>query len=177
MTLPASYEWLAREPGPRMIVEALKEFGTRERGGDANNPEIIAWAREVGGTVDDVYRADEIPWCGLFMAVVAKRAGKPLPPAPLWALSWAGFGTPVKTPMLGDVLVFTRRKGGHVALYVGEDKKNFHMLGGNQDNAVNIRVRPKASLYVAVRPPYRVQPPNVRRIILRRGGIVSGSEQ
>jgi cell wall-associated NlpC family hydrolase len=34
--------------------------------------------------------------------------------------------------MLGDVLVFRRGGGGHVALYVGEDEEAFHVLGGNQ---------------------------------------------
>ena len=68
--LPARYGWLAREPGPRMIVEALKLFGTMEKPGAANNPTIVAWAKEVGGEVADVYKADSIPWCGLFMAAV-----------------------------------------------------------------------------------------------------------
>src|SRR5690349_6102284 len=85
--LPARYGWLAREPGPKMLIEALKLYGTLESPGSKNNPTIIAWAKEVGGEVADVYAADSIPWCGLFMAVIAKRAGKDLPVHPLWALS------------------------------------------------------------------------------------------
>ncbi|HXF88153.1 MAG TPA: TIGR02594 family protein, partial [Xanthobacteraceae bacterium] len=74
--LPSRYAWLARESGPKMLVEALKLYGTMETPGSANNPTIVAWAWEVGGEVADVFKADGIPWCGLFMAVVAKRAGK-----------------------------------------------------------------------------------------------------
>ena len=36
--------------------------------------------------------------------------------------------------MLGDILTFKRNGGGHVGLYVGEDKDCYHVLGGNQGN-------------------------------------------
>ena len=53
MSLPQSYLWLANEQGPRMIVEALKLFGTIEAPGKKDNPTIIKWAKEVGGKVAD----------------------------------------------------------------------------------------------------------------------------
>jgi uncharacterized protein (TIGR02594 family) len=174
--LPLRYQWLAIEREPRMIVEAVKLFGTLEGPGGANNPVILSWATEVGGDVRDVYKADSIPWCGLFMAVVAKRSDKVLPTHPLWALSWSAFGQPVDVPMLGDVLTFTRNGGGHVALYVGEDEECFHILGGNQSDRVWINRKPKNQLYAARRPAYRVQPPNVRRILLDKVGALSTKE-
>lgn len=174
--LPSRYGWLARESGPKMIVEALKLFGTMEKPGSANNPIIVAWAKEVGGEVADVYKADSIPWCGLFMAVVAKRAGKELPRHPLWALSWSAFGAKTGAPALGDVLVFSRNGGGHVGLYVGEDASAFHVLGGNQSDRVCITRIAKARLYAARRPLYRVQPANVRPIHLEAAGALSLNE-
>lgn len=48
--------------------------------------------------------------------------------------------------MLGDVLVFPRGAGGHVAFYVGEDSRHFHILGGNQDNQVSIILKAKQPL-------------------------------
>ena len=69
MTLPTKYQWLAQEGAPKMLVEALKLYGTIETPGEGNNPTILKWADEIGGTVEDVYRADSIPWCGLFAAV------------------------------------------------------------------------------------------------------------
>lgn len=174
--LPSRYAWLAREPGPKMIVEALKLFGTMEKPGSANNPTIVAWAKEVGGEVADVYKADSIPWCGLFMAVVAKRAGKEPPKHPLWALSWSAFGAKAPAPALGDVLVFTRSGGGHVGLYVGEDASAFHVLGGNQSDRVCIARIAKARLYAARRPLYRVEPANVRPIRLEATGTLSLNE-
>jgi uncharacterized protein (TIGR02594 family) len=174
--LPSRYGWLAREPGPKMIVEALKLYGTLESPGSANNPNIVAWAKEVGGEVADAYKADSIPWCGLFMAVVAKRAGKEIPKHPLWALSWSAFGAKTDAPALGDVLVFARNGGGHVGLYVGEDASAFHVLGGNQSDRVCITRVAKSRLYAARRPLYRVQPANVRPIHLESTGALSLNE-
>ena len=175
MKLPASYAWLGNEPGPKMLIEALRLFGTVEGAGAADNPTILAWAREVG--VGATYSHDAIPWCGLFMAVVAKRAGKEIPATPLWALAWADFGRPVTdTPMLGDVLTFKREGGGHVTMYVGEDAQAFHCLGGNQHDRVCITRIAKSRLYRARRPVYSIQPLNVRRIRLATVGALSRNE-
>ncbi|CAM5400917.1 hypothetical protein AFEL58S_02033 [Afipia felis] len=172
--LPARYAWLEREPGPRMLREALALYGTLEAPGAKDNPAILAWAAEVGLT--RTYSHDSIPWCGLFIAVVAKRAGKPVVDSPLWALSWADFGTPVKAPMLGDILTFKRNGGGHVALYVGEDATAYHCLGGNQSDSVCITRIAKSRLYRARRPIYNVQPANVRRMTLAASGALSTNE-
>jgi uncharacterized protein (TIGR02594 family) len=174
--LPERYGWLAREPGPRMIVEALRLHGTHEVPGAVSNPVIIAWAKEIGERVADVYKADSIPWCGLFMAVVAQRAGKAFPLHPLWALSWSAFGSKTTLPKLGDVLVFVRNGGGHVALYVGEDAEAYHCLGGNQSDAVTIKRIVKSRLYAARRPLYHNQPANVRRIHLASTRALSLNE-
>lgn len=176
------YGWLLKEPGPLMIKKALELYGTKEALGKPNNPVILAWAKEVGGNVADVYKADEIPWCGLFMAVVAKRSGKQVVKDPLWALNWGTFGKHTDVPMLGDVLVFVRKtadgkKAGHVGLYVGEDDKCYHVLGGNQSDSVNITRIEKSRLYAARRPNYNVQPANVRRVKLKATGAVSINEQ
>lgn len=180
--LPAQYEWLRQEPGPKMILEGLKLYGTRETAGDGDNPVILEWAKEVAAVSDahakgvKDYRHDKIPWCGLFVAVVALRAGKDFPDFPLWARNWAGFGARAPVPGLGDVLVFTRGTGGHVALYVGEDDTAFHVLGGNQGDAVSIVRIEKDRLLAARRPLYRVEPPNVRPVRLASSGAVSENE-
>lgn len=182
MPIEKKYEWLSNESGPRMITEALKLYGTIETPGKANNATIIAWAKEVGGKVETVYKADEIPWCGLFIAVVAKRAAKGVVKDPLWALNWGTFGKSVEAPMLGDVLVFVRKTSegktaGHVGLYVGEDSTCYHVLGGNQSDKVCITRIEKKRLYASRRPNYNVQPANVRSIKLSSTGSVSSNEQ
>jgi len=156
-----------------MLVEALGLYGARERAGAGSAPEILAWARETGLPYGD----DGTPWCGLFMAVVARRAGWAAPARPLWARDWLGFGRPAAAAGLGDVLVFARRGGGHVGLYVGEDARAFHVLGGNQGDAVSIARIARARLLGARRPAWRVaEPANVRPVRLSARGALSADE-
>lgn len=181
MAIPTQYEWLTREGGPVMITTALNLFDTLEAPGLPNNPVILNWAAEIGGEVENMYKSDEIPWCGLFMAVVAKRSRKELVKDPLWALNWGNFGKNTDVPMLGDVLVFVRKTtdghtAGHVGLYVGEDEQCFHVLGGNQMDRVCITRLERKRLYTGRRPNYATQPANVRKIILRAGGAISANE-
>ncbi len=182
MALEKEYQWLLGEPGPLMIKNALSLYDTMEAPGSANNPVIIGWAKEIGGNILTVYKADEIPWCGLFIAVVVKRSAKQVVKDPLWALNWGTFGKSVDVAMLGDVMVFIRKtvegkRAGHVALYVGEDDECYHVLGGNQSDKVCISRLEKNRLYAARRPNYNVQPGNVRRILLAETGQVSSNEQ
>jgi uncharacterized protein (TIGR02594 family) len=175
MTLPAQYAWLKKEPGPRILLEALRLHGIKETPGPGNTREIMLWARKVGLT--KIYKADSIAWCGLFMAYVALQSGWEPPLNPLWARNWTGFGRLSRTPMLGDVLVFTRGSGGHVGIYVGEDATAFHVLGGNQSDAVTIARIAKGRLITARRCPWRIsQPRNVRRVQLASTGAISTNE-
>jgi uncharacterized protein (TIGR02594 family) len=174
ITLPAAYRWLLTlTPLPRLIAEALKLYGVTEARGTADNPSIVAWAREAGCPA---YRVDSQPWCGLFMAVIAKRAGKPIPDGPLWALNWQHFGTASPRPSLGDVLVFQRPSGGHVGLYVGEDATAFHVLGGNQGDRVCILRVGRDRLKTVRRPVYASMPATVRPVHLAATGAVSTNE-
>lgn len=181
--LPRQYQFLNNPNMPRMIKEGLKTYGTIEKAGSANNPTILAWARETG--LGRIYTADSIPWCGLWAAVVAQRAGYTVPKDPLWALNWGTFGKHISkgpkpnAPSIGDVLVFTRNGGGHVGLYVGHDATHFHVLGGNQSDAVNIKRIAKSRLYTCRRPDWRVgQPSTVKPVVLSSSGAaVSRNER
>lgn len=174
MKLPLAYQWLSQEEAPRHLLKALELFGVEETVGVKHNPIIMGWAKELG--LGKVYVADEIPWCGLFMAVIISRAKRPVVNEPLAALNWNNFGVKASTPMLGDILTFTRKGGGHVGLYVGEDESAYHVLGGNQGNKVSIVRVAKSRLSEARRPAYNIQPENVRKVILKSNGNLSINE-
>lgn len=170
-----SYDFLKSETSPKLLVEAVKLLGTKEVVGKQHNPVILGWAKELG--LQKVYTADEIPWCGLAIAYAAHKAGLEVVDKPLWALSWAKWGTEVKEPMLGDILTFKRDGGGHVGIYVGEDKDCYHVLGGNQGNAMSVSRIVKSRLYQARRTKWKVaQPANVRKVILSAKGAISQNE-
>jgi uncharacterized protein (TIGR02594 family) len=178
------YEYLKDEGVPSIIREAVPLLGTREQPGTRDNPLILSWARELEVDFEAYakqYTHDSIPWCGLFVGLVCKRANwvEQMPSTFLWAQSWATFGQSAKQPSLGDVMVFVRKGGGHVAIYVGEDNTHWHILGGNQSDQVNISRRPKAQgLWACRRPKWRVsQPQSVRPVYLRASGQISSSEQ
>jgi uncharacterized protein (TIGR02594 family) len=181
MKYPEGYEWLGKVGQlPRIVTEALKLVGVKEFTGEADNPVIIKWAKEVGRELEKVYGRDAIPWCGLFMAVVAKRAGKAVVDGPLWALNWKKFGVAAKSPKepsLGDVLTFKRDGGGHVGIYIAEDHKAYHVLGGNQKDQVCIVPILKDRLHSWRRPVYSVaQPASVKPYIVSRTGELSTNE-
>lgn len=171
--IPQAYQWLNQITPPNTIKEALKLYGVKEKLGPENNPEIMSWVSE---TNINGYNADSIPWCGLFAALIVKRAGWEIVEGPLWARNWANFGQ-ASSPALGDILVFARDGGGHVGFYVAEDKDYYHVIGGNQSDMVNIIRISKSRLIAARRPKWKVaQPPSVKKYIVSATGTVSTNE-
>lgn len=171
------YAWLLKEPNLKMLSQALSFYDLHEIAGDAHNPVIMGWAKELGPYLGAAYKADETPWCGLFMGICALRSGQTPPKICIRAREWGNFGKPKKIPQLSDVLVFTRNGGGHVGLYVAEDQDCFHVLGGNQGDAVSI-VRIGKNRLVAARECVwqGIRPANVRRVLMDITGKISHNE-
>lgn len=188
--IPEAYSWLNEEKGPRMLMQAIGLLGVVEFAGTKDNPVIMAWAEEVG--LERIYTHDAISWCGLGMAVCAKRAGWQYNPNGngLWALNWLEWGhdayhEPISPgPSLGDVGVWKRQGGGHVAQILCEDATHYHVLGFNQSDAVNIMRKPKSRtdkttpFQGARRAPWKLaQPYNVRRIIVKDNGTPISTDE
>lgn len=130
-----------RPQEPAWLVVARRKIGTREAPGPANNPTILGWARRLGTRVLGIlYNADDVPWCGVFVAHCLDEAGIASPMLAVRARSWAAWGANLRPDRLapGAVLVFERQGGGHVGFYVGEDTTSYHVLGGNQGDAVSV---------------------------------------
>lgn len=69
------------------------------------------------------------------------------------AKDWLDWGVKIDKPVSGCVMIFKRRGGHHVGLYVGENAGFYDILGGNQSNRVCVQSYPKA-LAIAFRMPF-----------------------
>lgn len=177
-SLPSKFKYL-NEIGvlPKVVRAALGYYGLKEVIGKANNPIIMQWAKDLG--LEKIYTADSIAWCGLSQSIWVKEAGYTPVKDPLWALNWKNFGTSIakKDAMLGDVLTFKRKGGGHVGLYVGESATTFFVLGGNQSDSVSITEIKKDRLQSVSRCPWSIaQPQSVKKYIISSTGKVSTNE-
>lgn len=129
--------------GAPWIATAEREIGQKEVVGSKANPRIMEyhkaskhWAKDDSGKLD--------AWCGSFVAWVMSQHGYAPPRDAYRALEWAKFGTSLKAPVYGAICVKSRSGGGHVAFAVGQsrDGKDYYVLGGNQNDEVNIKKYP-----------------------------------
>jgi len=129
---------------PRWMQAARAFIGLKEIPGPKHNGTIINWLAKLGAW----WRNDETPWCGVFCAAVMQQVGLPYPVHYYRAKAWAEYGARLQTHLIapGAILIFGRDGGGHVGFYVAEDATHYHVLGGNQGNAVNTTRIAKARL-------------------------------
>ena len=129
---------------PQLINIALSQYGVTEIVGKEHNPIVLNYFKEIGHIW---VTTDETAWCSAFINWVALKA-KVERSNKLTARSWLQVGTEIKEPKLNDVVVFWRSEKsswkGHVGLFISysEDKKYIYVLGGNQNNQVNIKKYP-----------------------------------
>lgn len=127
------------EMNNNLITIALNQYGVQERpGSKEHNPVIVNYFKEIGQTwVKD----DETAWCSAFVNWVAHKCGMERS-GKLDARSWLNVGVNVEKPEIGDVVVFWRDAPtswkGHVAFFINETDTHVYVLGGNQNNMVNI---------------------------------------
>lgn len=129
--------------GNKIVNYALEYYGLREIKGAKHEAKILEMFRVANAAW---IKDDETAWCGAYVGYVFKKMGYDIPKVAVRASEWGNWGTPVKVAELGDILVFTRSGGGHVGMYVGEDDKNYYVLGGNQSDEVNIAKLAKTRL-------------------------------
>ncbi|MBB1499633.1 TIGR02594 family protein [Paracoccus sp. MC1862] len=119
------------------IAEARSALGRHEA---RDRSWLMDWLKRDGRSLGDPARN---AWCGDFVETCIRIAlpDEPLLGAlgsnPYWARNWLLFGQEV-TPTRGAVLVFSRGSGGHVGFAIGQDDTHFHVLGGNQTDAVTV---------------------------------------
>jgi uncharacterized protein (TIGR02594 family) len=179
--LPEKFKFL-EEIGtlPRMISTGIQLLGIREVKGVKDNPIIMDWAKRLG--VNGIYTSDDkMAWCSLAQCYVCKISDKPMPFTGyevLRAKSFLSWGSkvPKGQEMLGDILVISRSGGYHVCMYIGESKKSFFCMGGNQGDSYSI-VEIEKDRVLEARRYYKTSPPaSVRKYILDSTGKFSTNE-
>lgn len=133
-------------PSIAMFLRAMDHYALTEIAGKDNNPQIVQFFEDIG---HDWVQDDETAWCSCFINWLAWKEGIERSNE-LNARSWLTVGTKTDKPKLGDVVVFWRESHdswkGHVGLYVKDTFSLIYVLGGNQDNMVNIKPYPKYQL-------------------------------
>jgi uncharacterized protein (TIGR02594 family) len=124
----------------KVLDISTSEYGIIEYSGKRHNPQVVKYFKETGY---ENIKDDETSWCAAYMNWCAKKAGLDYPNN-LLARSWLEIGEEVKSPQLGDIVVFWRDKKnswtGHVSLFIYKDEKQnkIYCLGGNQNEQVCI---------------------------------------
>jgi len=120
---------------PKWFELAVAEIGTKEAPGYANNPIVQQYYKDAGSG----QLPDSVPWCAAFVGAMLKRAGV-APSGFLAARSYLKWGVPIKTPVKGAIVVFSRGTSwqGHVAFFDSYVRTGtIKVVGGNQSDAVN----------------------------------------
>lgn len=122
---------------PEWLKVAKLDLGIREIAGPASNPEIMRYWSACDYDPPD---GDETAWCSAAANYWMQKAGVPGTRLPN-ARSWERWGSEIKSPKPGCVVVFWRGSPtawtGHVAFYIGPGKPGFiKVIGGNQKNGV-----------------------------------------
>ena len=157
------------------ISEAKSALGRHEA---RDRSWLMDWLKRDGRSLGDPAKN---PWCGDFVETCIRIAlpDEPLLGAlgsnPYWARNWLQFGQEVQ-PIPGAVLIFERGSGGHVGFAIGQDDTHFHVLGGNQSDAVTIARIAKSRL-LGARWPATVPPRAQRRPVMKPGEYLTTTNE
>lgn len=168
---------MATAAEPRWLTHARTLIGTAEIPGARHSATIMGWIKVLGSRVLGInVTSDETAWCGTFIAWIFHLSGIAPAKIAVRAKAWLDWGRVLKDARLGCVMIFDRAGGGHVGLYVGEDRTHYHILGGNQGNRVSI-MRLEKSRMVGMRWPAGESLPLPNRVWLNPNGSASSSNE
>lgn len=144
-------------PMPPWMPVALKEIGVREIVGSQHNTRVLQYH----ATTTLKASQDEVPWCSSFVNWVLARAQMERTDSAA-AKSWLDWGYALDKPIYGAIVVLSRAGGNHVGFFIDVNEKgDWVLLGGNQNNAVNESAYP-ADRVLSVRWPEGFAPRDFR---------------
>ena len=155
------------DPVPDWLATMRGLDGTKWAQGDGPNQTIKSWLSFIGTTYPNMAAycnaaasEEYFSWCGLTVGYcMAKSKIAPVFGATdvaqfLFATAWLGWGTPVTTPQLGDVLIFNFGGGDHHVTLFEKDNGDgtYSCHGGNQSHEVMLTNFRKSNLMGIRRP-------------------------
>src|SRR5207237_496323 len=115
---------------------AEREMSVHELPGAAQNARILLYHRSTRLGA----RSDEVPWCSSFVNWCLRRTAVRGTDSAV-ARSWLGWGEELCEPKVGSIVVLQGEHAfeGHVGFYLETRGSEVVVLGGNQDNEVNVK--------------------------------------
>jgi uncharacterized protein (TIGR02594 family) len=146
---PVVDEGLLQGADPPWLEIALGELGVKAFPGTMNaNPRILAYLQSTTLPAP-LAQIDETFWCSAFVNWCVEQAGHEGTDSAM-ARSWSTWGSGIDQPSRGCIVVFERSEGGpnagHVGFFMGSAGDSLSVLGGNQNDAVNIGHQPRERL-------------------------------
>ncbi len=132
-----------------VLLQAASQIGVTEVKGEKSNPQIMEYHKY--STIKNMFGfADSVPWCASFVCWALEKVGMGSTNKQL-ARSFEKWGVSVKAaPLPGDIVTFWRtspKSGyGHVGFFVKKTTKGIYVLGGNQNDSVNVALFSTAKL-------------------------------
>lgn len=139
------WEWLSNlfSPGQAKVIPfplqddsytapwmeiANKELGVQETPGFKNNLRILQYHKVTTLKATE----DSVPWCAAAACWCLEQAGYEHTKSAR-ARDFLSYGEKLNKPIYGSIVVFDRGNGlGHVGFFVGWDRDQLRILGGNQ---------------------------------------------
>jgi uncharacterized protein (TIGR02594 family) len=120
---------------PEWIKIAYKERGQTEIPGPQENPRIVEYFATIGEKAN--YRDDVDDWASAFVEWSFNKAGidGPKNDDPF---AWLRWGEKVDHPRFGCVAVLSFSGLRHVGFFFSDNGESILVLGGNQDDTVNV---------------------------------------
>lgn len=139
-------------PDVPWLLVALREYGTLEAPGAANNPRVLEYldtcSREHGGTLGEYGASrDSTPWCAAGVGWSLLQVGYESTRSAA-ARSYSDYGVECEFK-LGAIVVLSRGPNpakGHVAFGVSKQGSQLYLYGGNQRDQWCVRPYPESRL-------------------------------
>ena len=135
---------------PVWVRVAYSEIGQTAFRGSYENPRIAEYFRAVVNSGQ--LRDDSSDWASAFVEWSLNSAGIKGPKS-LWPLAWKNWGREITQPEPGCIVMFQFPSVQHVAFYIDDDGDFIKVLGGDQDDSVNISRFPKSAAVAYRMPP------------------------